>query len=79
MAVKSVGAQELYSDFVERVRNAIEDAVTNDGDSVASIANRLGASRSAINSLRNGSYESTITATLLIALDLEFDLGIFKK
>ena len=78
MAIKSVDAQELYSEFLDRVRIAIESAVIG-GDSVASIAERLGASRSAINSLRNGRYESTITATLLIALDIEFELGIFKK
>lgn len=78
MAIKSASAKELYAEYFTLVRNAIESAIEA-GDSVAAIASRIGVDRNLVNHIRNGSYTSTINSTLLIAFDLEFDLGIFKK
>lgn len=78
MAVKSVSAKELYAEYFALVRSAIESAIES-GDSVAAIAARIGVDRNLVNHIRNGSYSSTINSTLLIAFDLEFELGIFKK
>ena len=78
MAVKSVDAKEAYTDYLERIKIAINDSIKN-GDSVAAIAERIGANRHSVNAIRNGTYESVLNSSLLIAFDIEFDLGIFKK
>ncbi len=78
MAVKSESALELYADYVKRIREAVEQAIA-EGDSVAAIAQRIGANRHSVNAIRNGTYESILNSSLLIAFDIEFDLGIFKK
>lgn len=78
MAIKSVDAQELYNEYFERVRNAIEQAIER-GDSVASIAQRVGVHRGSLHQMINGTYPSVINSALLIAFDIEFNLGIFKK
>jgi len=78
MAVKSADAKELYGEYFERVRVAIEHAIDN-GDSAAAISQRIGAHRSAVHAIRMGTYSSILNSELLIAFDLEFNLGIFKK
>ena len=78
MAIKSANAKDLYCEYFERVRAAIESAVAS-GDSVAGIASRIGVDRAMVNAIRNGSYGSTLNSALLIAFDVEFELDIFKK
>lgn len=77
MAVKSVDAKDAYTDYLERIKLAINDSIKN-GDSVASIAERIGANRDVIYEIRKGSYASVMSAMLLFAFDSEFELGIFK-
>lgn len=78
MAIKSASAKDLYQDYFQRVRDAILAAYAS-GDSVSQIANRIGVDRTVVNDIRNGDYRSKLNSELLIAFDLEFDLGIFKK
>ena len=78
MAIKSADAKEQYDEYLELIRVNLDQAVES-GASIMAMADKLGMSRSVLNALRNGTYSSTITATLLIALDRELELGIFAK
>jgi ribosome-binding protein aMBF1 (putative translation factor) len=78
MAIKSANAKDLYQDYFQRVRDAILAAYAS-GDSVSQIASRIGVDRTVVNDIRNGDYRSKLNSELLIAFDLEFDLGIFRK
>lgn len=78
MVVKSECAVDQYTEYFEQVRAAIQTAVDR-GDSVASIASRIGVDRAMVNSIRNGTYRSILNSQILIAFDSEFDLGIFRK
>lgn len=76
-AVKSVDAKDAYTDYLDRIKIAINNSIKN-GDSVAAIAARIGANRDVIYQLRKGSYASVMNTVLLFAFDSEFDLGIFN-
>ncbi len=78
MVGKSTGVTGLYDVYIQRIRQAIDHAVAN-GDSVSSIASRVGISRGALNAIRNGTYTSVLNAVLLIAFDLEFNLNILNR
>ncbi len=77
MAVKSKDAKRSYTDYLDRVSDAVKDALAN-GDTVSSVASRIGTHRSVIYEIMNGTYKSTMSAMMLLAFDEEFDLGIFK-